>query len=40
MMRKKLTLTVEKQVYEGLHTVIGRGVTSAGLSAHWFVLTC
>ena len=24
-MQKKLTITIDEQVYEGLHTVIGRG---------------
>ncbi len=33
MMRKKLTLTVDAQVYEGLHTVIGRRNISRFISA-------
>ncbi len=32
-MHKKLTITVEQQVYEGLHRVIGRGRISAFLNA-------
>lgn len=32
-MHKKLTITIEQDVYEGLHKVIGRGRISAFLNA-------
>jgi len=32
-MYKKLTISVEEQVYEGLHRIIGRGRISAFLNA-------
>ena len=32
-MHRKLTITIEQAVYEGLHKVIGRGRTSAFLNA-------
>jgi predicted CopG family antitoxin len=32
-MHKKLTITIEQEVYEGLHRVIGRGRISAFLNA-------
>jgi hypothetical protein len=32
-MHRKLTITIEQEVYEGLHRVIGRGRISAFLNA-------